>query len=558
MSRTIKTLVQTKERDYLVLTNAIENINDNTESSQDVSKNTTIAKSTLLMTIGTLFSRVTGLLRTWMMAYALGATTIASSYQIANNLPNIIYEVIAGGMIAAAFLPVLMSVKANGSKEDVNNYNSNILNIVFVVLGIISIVSIFAAEPLVATQTFTTDSDTEIVSTAVGLFRIFAIQILFYGLIGVVQVMLNADRSYFLAAFAPAINNIVVIISFIAYSIIVSSDAQLALFVLAVGTTLGVIINLLVLLPSIIKSGFKLKLGINFKDPRLIETIKLSLPTLLYVFTSIVISSCKNAFSIVPTDSGPAMIAYAWMWFQLPYGVLCVSLSRTMFTEMSEAAAQKDKKRLRKYTIDGISNTLLMIIPMCVVLIAMSVPLVTMFKAGEFSAEDVAMVSQLLKIWALGLPFYAVMMYLYNVFASIKKFWSYAILNVILTAGLIVLYWILTQTTLGLNGIAIADVCYYIAYSIISYVMLNKYVGKLNIRSMIKPIIKVVCASVVAYIVMQGINLLLPYPDNMVMAMVDIVIGGVAGLIVAYGLCYLLKVDAIVNIVGRFIPKLRK
>lgn len=114
-----------------------------------------VARSTALMTVATLGSRATGLIRTWAMAFALGNGLVTSAYQVANNMPNVIYELVAGGLLAAAFLPVYLSQKENLGEEGGNRFANNLLNLAIVVLGILSILATVFAPQVIATQTFT-------------------------------------------------------------------------------------------------------------------------------------------------------------------------------------------------------------------------------------------------------------------------------------------------------------------------------------------------------------------------------------------------------------------
>lgn len=155
-----------------------------------------VIKNTGLMTVATLGSRLTGLIRTWAMAFALGNTMITSAYQVANNLPNVIFELVAGGLLSAAFLPVLLSEKERAGKEGFDHYGSNILNLMLIILGVLTILATVFAGPVVATQTFTVGDEAEVSQYAVIFFRIFAIQILFYGLGGVITGILNSQRSF--------------------------------------------------------------------------------------------------------------------------------------------------------------------------------------------------------------------------------------------------------------------------------------------------------------------------------------------------------------------------
>lgn len=222
-----------------------------------MTKNKSVAKSTIAMSFATLCSRVTGLLRTWTMAFALGNTVITSAYQVANNMPNVIFDFIAGGLIGAAFIPIFMLEKERSGQKGSNKFSSNMLNISIIVLGIVSILATIFAPAVIATQTFTVSDTSQVTEQSIFFFRIFAFQILFYGISGILQGILNGERVYFLPAFAPAINNVVVIASFIAYYFIQGQDAWLAMIVLAVGTTLGVFVQAIMQIPALFKIGFK-------------------------------------------------------------------------------------------------------------------------------------------------------------------------------------------------------------------------------------------------------------------------------------------------------------
>lgn len=191
------------------------------------------------------------------MAFALGNTVITSAYQVANNMPNIIFDLVAGGLLGAAFIPIFMLEKEQHGSKGGNRFACNMLNLTIILMAIFSILMTIFAPQVIATQTFTVGQQAEVSEIAVIFFRIFAIQMLFYGIGGVLNAILNGERIYFLPAFAPAINNIVVITSFLAYAIISPSDQMLALIILGVGTTLGVAVQAIVQIPALIKIGFK-------------------------------------------------------------------------------------------------------------------------------------------------------------------------------------------------------------------------------------------------------------------------------------------------------------
>ena len=186
----------------------------------------TVSSSAALISVCVMISRITGFVRTWAMAFALGSTLLASSYTVANNLPNMLYELVAGGMIVTAFLPVYVSVKKKLGTEEGNRYASNLLTLVVILLGIVSLICMAFPAQAIFTQSFYSDQSE--MATSVFFFQFFAIQIVFYGASAVVSGLLNANRDYLWSSIAPVANNVIVIATFFAYALIAPNDPELA------------------------------------------------------------------------------------------------------------------------------------------------------------------------------------------------------------------------------------------------------------------------------------------------------------------------------------------
>lgn len=503
----------------------------------------TVARSTILMSAATLASRITGLARTWVMAFALGNTLITSAYQVANTMPNMIYELVAGGLLNAAFVPLYLLQIEKSGKEGGNRYASNLLNIVILIMGVLAVLASVFAPQIIATQTFTQPMDAEVASVAVAFFRIFAFQLLFYGIGGVVTAVLNANRVYFLPSVAPAFNNVVVILSFVAYTFLFSSDAHLALMVLAIGTTLGVVAQMAVQVPALVKQGFKWRLRIDFKDPGLIDTLKTGVPMIIYLVGMLAAFSFRNAFSLVSGDDGPSTLNYAWTWFQLPHGIIAVSLSRALFTEMSKSIAAKNMLEFKRFMKIGISGTLLIVIPLAGLMYVLSEPLMLIFRAGAFNAEDVAYVGSVLSVWVLALPFYSLQLYLFNVFASLRRFTTFSLICTGFCVLQCALYALLTNPAfLGLIGICVSDLVYYSVTSIILLVVLRRYVGGIGMRSALASAAKALLATAVGMLIIVWALHYLPSWEGPLGGLLMVLLYGGGALIVILALYKILRI----------------
>ncbi|MCL2339482.1 MAG: murein biosynthesis integral membrane protein MurJ, partial [Actinomycetia bacterium] len=308
----------------------------------------TVSRSTAQMSAATLVSRLTGFVRTWAMAFALGNTLLTSAYSVANNLPNQIFELLAGGIISAVFLPVYLAEREKRGASAAHAYANNLLSIGLVLLGAVAVLATIFAPQVVFTQTFLSQKmDPETVGLAIFFFRFFAIQLLFYGIGGLLSSLLNAHREFLWPMLGPIFNNIIVIIAMFGFPLLASSNPTLAMIWLAVGTTLGVVATFAVQIPALRRLQIPWRFQLRWRDPALKESLRLALPVTIFVLVNLVVASVFNAVALQITSTGPATMAYAWLWYQLPYGVIAVSLSTALFTEMSEANAAGDASKLR-------------------------------------------------------------------------------------------------------------------------------------------------------------------------------------------------------------------
>lgn len=521
-----------------------------------------VAKSTALMSLATLLSRVTGLVRTWAMAFALGNSIITSAYQVANNMPNVVFDLVAGGLLGAAFIPVYLLEKEKKGEQGGTDFANNLLNLTIVVLGALTLLSSFFAPLLIETQTFTVGRTDEVVELSVVFFRIFAFQIVFYGISGIVTAVLNAQRVYFLPAIAPALNNVCVIVSFFAYIPLSAIDQHLAIVVLGVGTTLGVAIQAIMQIPVLLRQGYRYRFFINLRDPALIEAMKIALPTMLYIFGTLVAFSCRNAFSLQVSDNGPSTLLYAWTWYQLPYGVVSVSLSRTLFTEMGEAVAKDDWPTMRELVRSGISGNLLLIVPLAGIMIALATPLMELFQAGAFGEGDVSFVADVLAVWVVSLPFYAITMFMYNVFASLRKFMRFALVSTGLVVVQCVLYYFLCQPgVLELNGVTISDFIYQAGCCIILIALLSKMIGSFSLKSILWLAVRVIAATLIGSVLAYFIAMFIPLPAGMLGGFIRLVVAGGIGLAAIFGFCILFRIpemSLVTGLVGKVVKRLKR
>ncbi|MGI6218129.1 MAG: murein biosynthesis integral membrane protein MurJ [Coriobacteriales bacterium] len=518
--------------------------------TEDIAKDSeedtkSVVRSTATMSMATLLSRITGFARTWACAFALGNTLLSSAYQIANNVPNMLYELVAGGILTTAFLPVYVSQLKNRGRDGAGSFASNLMSIGIVVLGVVALLATIFAPQVIATQTFMSgEEDSEL---AVYFFRFFAIQVVFYGVGAIISGLLNAHKSFLWPALGPVFNNLVVIVTMVSYVFIVQSNPDLAKIVLAVGTSLGVAVMMCVQIPALVKLKIPLRFHINLHDPALKETLRLALPATIFVVVNLIVVSVRNAFSLGVADNGPSTLSYAWLWYQFPYGVLAVALSTAMLTEMSGAAAVKDWPTYRRNVRSGLSGTIFLILPLAALMFCLSDPLVALYHAGQFTAQDVQEVSLILKYWCLSLPFYSGYMYLYRSFSAMQDL---GLVTWIDAGGRIVqaiLYSVLTMgigdfAGFGLAGIPISDfLFYFVAFFVLCFIM-RKKVGAYGLSQVFSTGIRSLAASAVSAAAVWFLYDAFGSSSSILTALLTIIVLGIVGLVIFYVMSKLMRV----------------
>jgi putative peptidoglycan lipid II flippase len=526
------------------------------------------------MSVSTLISRITGFVRTWAMAVALGVTMtstgaipVASSFNIANNIPNMIYELLAGGVLSTMLIPIFMARLEKDGQDGAFHFIRSLFNLALVVLGIVALVGTFFPYLFVRTQTFTVKPAE--IQLAVYFFRFFAVQIVFYGMMAITTGVLNSYRHFFAPAIAPVVNNIVVIIALLGvYIPMHASHPTWAIIALAVATTLGVVALLVVQLPVLLKLGFRFGAKIDFHDPSLRRLGVKMIPIVLYVATNLVGVSFRNAYATKAFSDGSAVLTYAWMWYQLPYGVFAVALITALVPELSEMAAKTDWTAFKTTFSTGLRALGVLIMPMAALMIALAAPLVTLYRVGAFPQAAVPLVSSVLMAWTVGLFSFCSFMFVFRTFNTMQDSWTPALVNLPVTILQVLLYAGLTGVAAWGNyrllGVPVADAVAYSLNVTVLLIILRRRIGAFDGRRILGTLGIVLGASLLGGAAAWGVAHLvgIALHSGRFAFLAQIAAGGVVGVVVSYGLLIALKVPEMGiaasmarRVVGRLMPR---
>lgn len=542
-------LSEAQSADALSVSAELTGMPDSSDFTESDELRRQVGSSTALMSFCVILSRLTGFARTWAMAFALGSTFLSSSYQVANNLPNMLYELVMGGMLVTAFLPVYVNIKHKLGEEAGNRYASNLLSIVVVFLGVLSVIGMVFPQAIVYTQTFYSSQET--MGTAVLLFQFFAIQMVFYGASSIVSGLLNANRNYFWSSIAPVANNAIVIVTFIAYALIAPTNQTAALYVIAVGNPLGVACQVMIQLPALKRNGIHLRPRVDLHDPALRETLSLGVPAFLVMVCSFATVSVMNAASYCFADDGPSIIAYARLWYVLPYSLLAIPISTALFTELSHMHSAGDQKAVASCITLGTSQILFLLIPFTVFLIVFSLHLVSMYHIGAFTMENVSQIAGFLCALSLALPGYGLSTFYQKVFSSIRRLGIYSAFNFVAGAvqiGLTALCaWAATSgLDWPIESIGWASAIFFLVLGVLCLIYLKRTIPQIRVREIVKSVLLGLGLGVLGGAAGYGVLWLLTALvgdaiGSVVLSLAYVLVGGAVAFLVAFGPAMLLR-----------------
>ena len=480
-----------------------------------------LGRSAAVMAVGTTLSRVTGLGRLVAMAFALGVTEsrLADSYNIANTMPNVIYELILGGVLTSVFIPVLVEELRKNREDDAWESVSALVTTSLVVVFGLTVVAVIAAPWIIRLFTFRLSGADQAEQQALATFflRFFAPQIAFYGIAAVAGGLLNAHDRFAVPMFAPIANNVVVIATFLGFAAIVSGTPDEAAvgtalsqkLLLAVGTTGGVALMALVHWPYVRRLPGKLRFRPDFRHPAVRKLARLSLWTLGYVVAN-QLSFGVGLVLANGVQGGPTAMFTAFAFFQLPYGVAAVSIMTALVPRMSAQAVEGDEDGFRASVGSGLRLMGLVLLPATAGYLVLSRPLVTtLLEHGVMSANSSRLVAEVLDMFALGLVPFSFFLLLLRAFYARQDARTPTLVNVVLNAVYAVLSLILFPA-FRVQGLAFAHSLCYVTGAVLAGVLLSRRIGGLQSGRTFAALGRSAAASAVAALAMfgavQGVN----------------------------------------------------
>ncbi|MEU2312025.1 murein biosynthesis integral membrane protein MurJ [Streptomyces albidoflavus] len=374
-----------------------------------------LARSSLLMAVGTVVSRATGLIRQVLQAAALGTGLLASTYNTANTVPASLYTLLIGGALNAVLVPQL--VRARATEPDGGRaYEQRLVTLVVCVLGVGTALAVWAAPEIVGLYMRDTPGSHEAFELTVTFARFLLPQIFFYGLFGIYGQVLNAREKFGAMMWTPVLNNVVLVAMFAAYLGLMVAPGRVEditadqVRLLGIGTTAGVALQALALVPFARAAGFRFRPRFDWRGTGLGRSVHAAKWTLLFVLANqvalTVVTHFANAADQELPEAGAGYTAYMYaqtIWL-LPQSIVTVSLVTALLPRMSRAVAEGRVGDLRADLTRGLRISGVVIVPTAFLFLALGPQIAALlFAHGAADADSVRPLGQMLQAFGPGL-----------------------------------------------------------------------------------------------------------------------------------------------------------
>lgn len=422
-----------------------------------------------------LVSKIVGMLRDVVIANYFGTSNVSDAFLIALSVPTLLFYLI-GHALSTAYIPMYNRVKVEKGEKAAQRFSDNLLTIAMILSTLIVLVLLFF--PGVVVKIFAAGFDQKTADIAIRLIRISTPSIFIMCAVYVFGGYLQANKNFLVPAAISLPRNVVIVIA-------VALAASLGLDWLGYGLLASYVVELLVLLPFVIKKGYLYKPCVNLKDDYMRQTMYMVVPIVLGVCVGQVNKIVDKSMASIIVEGGISALTYASIINNAVQEVLVTGIVTILFAKCSEYVAKQEHDKVKQKLSGTINAMILLLTPACVGVWILAEPIVSLVLChGEFDQHSLQMTAGALRFYILGLLFLAIRDTMVKVFYAYKETKTTTIVSITAIAGNIIMNIVLGML-MGINGLALAT-SLSAAYScVLLYVLLRKKIGDYGLKNML-------------------------------------------------------------------------
>ena len=488
-----------------------------------------ILRSSAVMAAGTVVSRLSGFVRSALLVAALGQQLHADLFNLGNTVPNMLYILLAGGVLNAVLVPQLVRAMKNDADRG-EAYTNRVMTLALLFLALVTLLLVAAAPWVIDVFLDARFDDPALADqrqSAVDFTRYCLPQVFFYGAFVLVGQVLNARGRFGPMMWAPIANNVIAVAVLVTYLLVFgpagpgeleaafSSGEEL---LLGLGSTLGIVAQLLILVPYLGAAGFRFRPRFDFRDSGLGHTLRLGLWTVLFVVVNQVayavvvkLASGGTAATVgsAAEGTGYTVYSYTFLIVMVPHSVVTVSLATAILPRLTEHAAEGDLAGLARTLGMALRSALAVIVPFALLLPLVATDVAHVIWGWGAGRDGYALFAPSLALFGIGLVFFTVHYLTLRGFYALELTRTVFLVQCCVAATNIVAAVLLVRETTAERTSPALVVAYGAAYAVgsaLSYLVLRRRLGGLGTRGLVRFVVRLALAAGVATLVGWGVG----------------------------------------------------
>lgn len=502
-------------------------------------------KTAILLMLITILTKVFGFIRDITLSYFYGASGVSDAYLVSLTIPGVIFSFIGIG-ISTGYIPMYSKIKKESGEKVGNLYTANLVNILFVICTIILIFSqIFTGEIV---KLFASGFTGETLELAIKFTRISLFGMYFTGAIYIFKGFLQLKNSYIIPEFVVLPFNLLSTLS-----ILISAKTDVV--VLAIGNVVATASQLLLLIPSIVKKGYKHKLFLDIKDKYMKKMLIISLPVIIGASINQINTLIDRTLASGLAVGGISALNYADRLNGFVQGLFVTTIATVMYPIISKMAADKNINGLKKSVGEAVSTINLLIIPVTVGAIIFAEPIVRiLFGRGAFDETAIAMTSNALIFYSIGMIGFGLREILSRAFYSLQDTKT-PMINATIAVVINIVLNIILSRFMGIGGLALATSISALSGTVLLFVSLRKKIGVFGLTTITISFFKILISSLIMGVLAKiSFDILI----NSLSETLSLVIAVSLGALVYALLIYVMKVEEVSIMIDTVKEKFKK
>ena len=547
-----------------------------------------VLANSAVMAVGTVFSRASGFIRSALLVAALGNSLHADLFNIANTIPNMLYILLAGGVVNAVLVPQLVrTMKQDPDGGDA--YANRIITLAGLFLGVVTVVLVVAApwvmsvflDPAYARECLSAQRD-----SIIDFARLCLPQVFFYGMYVLIGQVLNARGRFGPMMWAPIANNAISIVVLVIYLVVFGPAQDLygafspgQELLLGLGATAGIAAQFLILVPYLRATGFRYRPRFDFVGTGLARTFQLGVWTVLFVIVNqiaytVVVRLASGGTSAVACDgahaggaTGYTVYSMTFLIIMVPHSIITVSLATAILPRLAARAADGDLAAVSRSLSSTMRSALALVIPFAALLPVVATDSAHLLWGYGAGRDDYDLFAPPLALFGIGLVFFTVHYLVLRGFYALERnaqvFWIQCVVAVVNIAVAIALVHGVDELGTA-SALVLAYAAAYLAGATLSYFMLSRRLGGLEGASLVRFLLRLAVATVLAVAAAGGSAYLLHDMldgGSWLAAVLTLAVSGLAGGLVLVGTARvvgLTELTSMVDTITRRLPLPRR